>query len=47
LKHVIADHTEIIVKALYDDFKKPAEEAIIEVGPILDEIDFVCASLDS
>lgn len=35
------------MKALYNDFKKPAEEAKPEISIVTDEIDFVVAFLES
>lgn len=47
LKLAINDASEAIVQALYNDFKKPAEEAKLELGPITDEIDFAIGYLES
>lgn len=46
-KDVINKNTDNIKKALYNDFRKPVEEAIIEIGPIPDEIDFVTSHLET
>jgi aldehyde dehydrogenase (NAD+) len=45
-KDVVNEHAQAILEALYNDYKKPVEEAKIELGPILDEVDFVCAFLE-
>lgn len=47
LKEVIIDHTDKIVEALHNDYKKPEEEAKLEIGPITDEIDYINAFLES
>jgi aldehyde dehydrogenase (NAD+) len=47
LKEVIIDHTDKIVEALHNDYKKPEEEAKLEIGPITDEIDYIIAFLES
>lgn len=46
LKQALSDATDAILQALYDDFKKPAEEAKLELSPIFDEIDFTVAYLE-
>ena len=46
LKQAIIGHTDAILQALYDDFKKPKAEAELEIGPITGEIDFVAANLE-
>lgn len=47
LKQAINDASGAIVQALYNDYKKPAEEAALELGPITDEIDFAIGFLES
>ena len=47
LKQAVIDYSEPILQALYNDFKKPAEEAQFELDGILGEIDFVTAFLES
>ncbi len=47
LKTAITEASNDILAALYSDFKKPAEEAILEISPITDEIDFTIAFLES
>jgi len=47
LKEVIIDHKDKIVESLHNDYKKPEEEAKLEIGPITDEIDFIIAFLES
>ena len=47
LKNVITDHFDLMLKALYDDYKKPAEEAKLSLGSIFDEIDVDVAFLES
>jgi aldehyde dehydrogenase (NAD+) len=46
-RKAIDNNSGNITKALYDDYKKPVEEAILEVGWIIDEIDFVITHLES
>ena len=46
LKQAVIEHTDDILQALYDDFKKPKAEAELEIGPIIGEIDFVAANLE-
>ena len=46
LKNTLTDHSEAILQALYDDFKKPRAEAELEISPIISEIDFAVASLE-
>jgi aldehyde dehydrogenase (NAD+) len=47
LKIAVSEKSDNITRALYNDYKKPFEEAILEVGWITDEIDFVNAHLES
>ena len=47
LKEVVIAHTDKIVEALHNDYKKPEEEAKLEIGPITDEIDYIIAFLES
>jgi len=46
-REAVNRNSENITKALYNDYKKPVEEAILEVGWITDEIDFVTTHLES
>lgn len=47
LKNVITDHYDLMLKALYDDYKKPPEEAKLSLNSIFDEIDVDIAFLES
>lgn len=47
LKNAIAEHYDLMLKALHDDYKKPTEEAKTSLGSIFDEIDFDLAFLES
>ena len=47
LKEALTNANDAMMEALYDDFKKPTEEAKLELGPIFSEIDFVVASLET
>jgi aldehyde dehydrogenase (NAD+) len=47
LKEAITENTDKINSALYNDFKKPVEETWVEISPVMDEIDFVTAFLES
>jgi aldehyde dehydrogenase (NAD+) len=46
-KDEVKKNSDNITRALYNDYKKPVEEAILEVGWITDEIDFVTTHLES
>ncbi len=46
-KDVINKNIDNIKKALYNEFRKPAEEAILEISMITDEIDFVTTHLET
>jgi aldehyde dehydrogenase (NAD+) len=47
LKNEINNHFDLMVKAEYDDYKKPTEEAKLTLGSIFDEIDVAVAFLES
>jgi len=47
LKDVLTDNFDLMLKAEYDDYKKPAEEAKLTLGPIFDEIDVAVAFLET
>lgn len=47
LKEVITDHFDLMLKAEYDDYKKPAEESKLSLGSIFDEIDVVIGFLET
>ena len=47
LKNALSENHEAILAALYQDFKKPAAEAQLEISPIMDEIDFAVESLET
>ena len=47
LKDVITNNFDLMLKAEYDDYKKPAEEAKLALGSIFDEIDVVVAFLET
>jgi aldehyde dehydrogenase (NAD+) len=47
LKQAIIDHSQSILQALYNDFKKPAADAQLEINGIIGEIDFTAAFLES
>jgi aldehyde dehydrogenase (NAD+) len=46
-KDSINKKTDDIKKALYNDLKKPVDEALLEIGLITNEIDFVATHLES
>lgn len=46
-KDAVKKNSDRITQALYNDYKKPVEEAILEVGWITDEIDFVTTHLET
>lgn len=47
LKSAVVDHTNVILDALHNDFKKPAVEAKLEIDPIVGEVDFFAAFLET